>query len=422
MGYIPIKQSIKPFIFIAIAGLFLLLEMSLQVSVSVISPELMRDLSISAAGVGFVSSFFFYSYTFMQIPSGLLFDSICSKKIISLSLILCALGTLFFALAEGMVLASVGRFLIGFGSAFAWVSVLYIASQWFDDKYFALIAGLGMIIASIGAMGGQLPLSLMVQAVGWRPALIILAILGGILAVAAFLIIEDKETKPPLKKESLVSLKDDLLLLLKKKQVWMIALFAFAIWSPITAFASLWGVPFIQTAYETSIDVAAFACSLIWIGIAIGSPLLGWWSERIHSRVLPCIIGSAVGVVSSIIIIYFPTPIPLLCVLLILFGIAAGGQSVSFAMIKDCCNKNVIGTGIGFINMAVVASGLLFQPIIGLFLNMSSKESLSHNQHATCINCYTISDYHIALILIPAIFVVSLIVCSFFIKETYKRS
>ena len=421
MGFIPIKQSLKPYIFISIAGLFLLLEMGLQVSVSVITPQLMNDLSLTAAGVGFISSFFFYSYTFMQIPSGFLFDSISSKKIISVGLLLCAFGTLFFALTESSFVASFGRLLIGFGSAFSWVAVLYIASQWFDSKHFALIAGLGMIIASLGAMGGQLPLSLLVHAVGWRSALIILSVIGFILAVAAFLIIEDKAAKPRLKKESLVILKNDLLILLRSKQTWMIAIFAFAIWSPITAFASLWGVPFIQTAYNTNINTAAFACSLIWIGVAIGSPLLGWWSEKINSRIIPCIVGSAVGVLSSIFIIYFPSSVPLLCLLLILFGIAAGGQSVSFAMIKDSTSDNLIGTGIGFINMAVVASGLIFQAIIGLILKISKSRVQSHNLHVSHKTFYTVSDYHLALIVIPLIFLVSLIVCIFFIKETYKK-
>ena len=418
MSVIPIKNSIKPYIFFSIAGIFLLLEMGLQVSVSVITPELMTDLNISAVGVGVVSSFFFYSYTFMQIPSGLLFDSISSKKIISIGLLFCALGSFLFALSGGMFLASFGRLLIGLGSAFAWLAVLYVASEWFDDKHFALLAGLGMIIASVGAMGGQLPLSLLVQVVGWREALILLSIIGLILAVAAFLVIEDKKPKPPFKKENLASLKNDLLILLKRKQVWMIALFAFAIWAPITAFASLWGVPFIQVAYKTDINTAAFACSLIWIGVAIGSPLFGWWSQKIQKRVITCIVGAIIGIISSVIIIYVPVPIYILNIMLILCGIAAAGQSVSFAMIKDITNEKLIGTAMGIINMAVVASGLIFQPVIGMLLKYFHKIADHTVGDACAVNCYTAIDYHYALMVIPAVFIVSLIVCVFFIKET----
>lgn len=407
-------KSLKPYIYISLAGLFLLFEMSLQVSVSVITPQLMSDFHITAVGVGFISSFFFYSYTAMQIPSGILFDCIGSKKIIGIGLMLCTLGTFLFSFSDGIFLASTGRFLIGFGSAFAFVSVLYTASHWFPYRYFAVITGIAMVMASFGAMGGQMPLAYLVGLVGWRKALFIFAIAGTILSVVSFIMIEDKDSNKSFTWRKFYVIVQELLLILKKKQTWIVGAFAFAIWAPITGFASLWGVPFIKEAYSMTVEAAAFSCSLIWIGVAFGSLFFGWWSEKAKKRNLPLRFGAVLGIVSSILVIYFPLSHFLLDLLLICFGIAAGGQSLIFAVMKDVTDKHHIGTGIGLINMAVVASGFFIQPAIGIILR-TLRPAQKNMEYAS----YTLGNYHVALLIIPLMFLISFLISLLFIRETY---
>ena len=409
-------KMLKPFIFITIAALFLLLEMGLQVSLSVIAPELIHDFGITAAGIGVIGSFFFYSYTVMQIPGGMLLDCISVKMAVGVSLIFCALGTLLFGVADGIVLASLGRMLIGFGSAFAFVAVLYIGAQWFHHKYFALISGIAMIMASLGAIGGEAPLAFMVSNLGWRISLIILAVFGFVLAAVAFVFLEDKSQKEKFKLSKLNSEIKDTLVILKLKRTWGFILFAFAIWSPITGFASLWGVPFIQKAYSLSTSKAAFCCSMIWIGVAIGSMLFATVSEKLKKRAVVLRVGSLLGLICSIFVIYFDlNNIILLYLMLLGFGIATGGQALIFAVMRDVTDEKLVGSAFGILNMAVVGSGILFQPLIGFLL-----KTLHPMEGQFNIAEYTGLDYKIALTAIPVAFAVSLIVAVFFIKETYN--
>jgi MFS family permease len=410
-----IYQKLKPYIFITLAGLFLLLEMGLQVSLGVITSELMTDLKITAAGLGIIGSSYFYSYTCMQVPGGILFDCLSSKKILGASIILCVLGTIFFAISQGLFLASLGRMLIGFGSAFAFVAVLYIGSQWFHHKYFALMAGIATLVSSIGAIGGAIPLAYMVREIGWRHSLLLLSAVGIILAILVFALLEDKYEKEKFRRSQLTSIFKGLIITLKKKQTWAFIIFAFAIWSPITGFASLWGVPFLKKAYSISTARAAFCCSIIWVGVAIGSPLFAWLSERVKSRTLPLRCGALLGVICSIIVIYFHTEKYALHLVLFGFGVAAGGQSLIFAAINDVTDEALVGSAFGILNMAVVASGFIFQPFIGILLHYRHPVTNS----AIAVD-YTTSEYTWALAVIPLIFVVSFIVSMFFIKETYS--
>lgn len=72
----------------ALVSLFLFFEMVLQVSPSVISSQLMHSIGISAFGLGVMSGCYFYTYTLMQIPSGLLFDRYNPKSIIITSILI----------------------------------------------------------------------------------------------------------------------------------------------------------------------------------------------------------------------------------------------------------------------------------------------------------------------------------------------
>jgi MFS family permease len=411
-----IYQKLKPYIFISLAGLFLLFVMGLQVSLAVIIPELMADLKITAAGIGIIGSSYFYAYTCMQIPVGILLDCCSSKKVIGASIIVCVLGTILFAISESILLAFLGRMLIGFGSALAFIAVLYIGAQWFHRRYFALISGLAMVMAALGAVSGSVPLVYMVRAMGWRYSLLMLSIVGIILAIFIFVLLEDKYKKEKCCTSQLSTIFKELIIILRKRQTWAFIVFAFAIWSPITGFASLWGVPFLKQAYSMSTTRAAFCCSIIWIGIAVGSPLFAWLSERFKSRTLPLRCGALLGVICSVIVIYFHAEMYVLHLMLFGFGVAAGGQALIFAVINDVTDEALIGSSFGILDTAVVGSGFIFQPFIGMLL---------HHRHPvtnTVITLeYSTSEYMSALAVIPLIFIVSFIVSMFFIKETHGK-
>ena len=103
--------------------------------------------------------------------------------------------------------------------------------------------------------------------------------------------------------------------------------------------------------------------------------------------------------------------------LLFLFGIAASGQILSFALVKDNNRPSVTSTAIGFNNMANVAGGAIFQPLVGAVLSAGwDGKMLGH------VPIYATSDYNMALCVVPLCFLIGLIVSSTGIKETYCSS
>ena len=411
------SKTTSAYVIFLLSASFYLYEYILQVAPSVMADSMMQTFNVNAAGFGIVSAFYFYAYAPMQLPAGVLFDRYGPRKLMTAALLLCALGSFFFASTNQLVTASLGRFLIGIGSAFSFIGVLVLVSRWFKPAQFAVLAGITQLMASVGAIFGEMPLAKLIAVVGWRNASFILALVGVILAALMWVIIRDYPQKPThvTPKRQLIDEWRRLHDVCRHSYTWVTGAYACAIWTPIAVFAALWGVPYLQQKFQVSVVVASGLCSMIWIGVGVGSPLLGWVSDYFCSRRLALGISSLVGLISAVCLLYVPElSIQSMYLILLAFGFGAGGQTVSFAVVKDNNSAELVGTASGFNNLSVLIGGALFQPLVGIFLNHSPDWTLVNN-----IPVYTIDSFNRALMVIPGSFLVSLIIVLFVLKETH---
>lgn len=404
-----------------LAAMFYMYEFVLQVSTSVMTNELMRDLGLNAASVGMVSAAYFFAYTPMQLPAGLLYDRFGPRVLITVAILICACGALFFGLTTNAFMASSGRFFMGIGSAFSFIGALLLVSRWFPPKYFALIAGLVQFMSSVGAITGQGPLAIAISHWGWRHSIMALSIIGVLLAILVWLIVRNspndiiKEAKAA--STTKISELQRLQRVCGSKQTWLIAFYSFLIWAPITVFTELWGVPFLASAYNISSPAASAACAMTWLAVGIGSAFIGWWSDYVGRRCMPLSLCAAVGVFSILIIAFIPhIPMPLLYILLFMFGFAAAGQSLAFGLVTDNNHPSVTGTAIGLNNMAVVAGGVLLQPLASFLVHLHWNGTMLGNAPV-----YNAADYRASFFLLPLCYVVALIVSKKYLRETHCK-
>ncbi len=157
-----------PWIVCGLAALFYTYEYVLRITPSVMTHELMMSFGISAAALGNLSAFYYYAFTPMQMPVGVLMDRFGPRRLLILACLACALGSALFV-CQTFYWAALGRFLVGFGSAFAFVGVLKLAAMWHAPDKFALISGLCTCLGMLGGWFGDNVLSPSVGFFGWRP-------------------------------------------------------------------------------------------------------------------------------------------------------------------------------------------------------------------------------------------------------------
>ena len=392
----------KGVIFYFLAALFLFYIMTLQVSPSIMTEALMYDFSIQAGALGVMASVYFYSYTLMQVPAGMLLDRWPLGWLLSSACFICAGGAFLFGMTSVVEVAALGRFFMGLGSALAFIGVLTVASTYFSSRYFAFFAGFTQFLAALGAIGGELPLAFFVNQHGWRHVILALGWGGIFLALVMAFVIRGKK---PIHKAT--DFKTSLKRIFKWKQNYLIALYAFTGWGPMAVFASLWGIPFVMTKYNLSNTEAAQAIVMMWLGVGLMSPLIGYLSDFTKRRRLFIQLASVIGLIASIMALYLDISLPLFYVALFCMGAASGGQVLCFPLITENNSPAVASTAMGVTNMAVVSGGAILQPLAGYLLSCFGTNS----------DLYSVGAYEVALLVVPLCYALGLVVSSF-IKET----
>jgi len=400
-----------------LGALFYYYEYYLRVAPSVMGAELKQTFFLGEAAFGHLAACYYYAYTPLQIPAGVMMDRFGPRRVLTLACFLCAFGTYLFAATTHITIAQIGRFLVGFGSAFAYVGVLKISNYWLPSRYFALMAGLCTALGMLGGISGAVLMSDLVTRLGWQSTLYYSALPGIVLTFILWFILRDeKDTETEIVKSvkttspQFEGLKEMLL----SPQMWICGMIGCLTFLPISGFAEVWAVSFLQTVGMTKAD-AAFGSSMIFLGFAIGGPLWGILSDRIQSRRIPLILGSFISAGLMALAIFMPSTSLLWMYSLLFFSaFFASVEILIFAVSNDLSRSSVSATAISFTNMLVMIGGALLPPLIGKLLD----NVLHLSQESMPV--ITINDFSMALAVLPLALIVSGVL-SYLLKESYHR-
>ena len=390
-----------------------------RVAPSVMVSDLMREFAASAVVLGNLSAFYFYAYAGLQFPLGVLLDRFGPRRIMAASALVAAAGSLLFGLAETLSAAYLGRFLIGAGVAVALIGTFKLIMIWFPAERFATLSGVTMFIGTIGAVTGQGPLAAYVEAVGWRSALLWATVFAVVMAGLIWLIVRDStgaEPRAAAGADEAPRVWQALGHILGSKQAWLIGVYGGTMSGPVLAFAGLWGVPFAMTAYGLDRPAAAAAMSAVLIGFGLGLPSAGWASDMLGRRKWPLFAGSALQLVTWLVILYGPQPpMTIVYILLFLNGLATGWVVTVFALAREWTAPQFGGSVVGFINMMGIAAAALLQPLVGYLLDLFWTGGVEKG-----VRVFAIETYHDAFLIFPATAAFGLVVLVF-IRESYCR-
>lgn len=399
----------------AAASVFYLYEMVLRVSPGVMTNELMKDFQVSSTALGVLVSFYYLAYVPLQIPCGLIVDKFGTRKIITFSSILCMVGTYMFAESSSLWVAQVGRLLIGAGSACAFISCLKVTAEWFSPHKFALVAGLTNMMGTLGGTFAGRPLATLVNQYGWRPTTLMLAAAGIIVTLIAWLCIKDSPFTPNGAKTEQPNLLPSLRMIIKHPQIWLAASVGGLLYLPISAFSELWAVPFLMSTYKINSELASTANIMLFMGMALGGPLAAWLSKYYQnyvkvmrlSAILTALIFFGISCAQ-----YFP--LSLMFGLLFMAGITIGGQVLCFTCAKNNTTHKISGTTVAFTNAIVMMSGVIFQPLLGLLLDLA----WDGNVTAAGVRIYSHQSYQISIMAVPVCLFISWILLSW-LRDSY---
>jgi sugar phosphate permease len=360
----------------SLAALLYLVAFYQRVAPAVFSDRLMAEFSLDGAALGNLSAFYFYAYVAMQIPTGLLADRWGPRRLLIAGAAAAALGTTVFAVAPSYAWAGAGRLMIGASVAVGFVSMLKLAGHWFPARRYSLVSGMALLTGVVGGVIAGVPLRVLVETFGWRPVMLVSAALTALLAIAIGWRVKDDPTQAGYASHFHVSTHQahgpilrSLAEVLSYRNSWLLALAPIGFSGAVLTFAGLWGVPWLEQVRGQSPRSAAAITSTLLVAWALGSPLLGAWSERIGRR-KPLYLASGTIALAGWLALVFTTPsTPMLIGLLVIIGIASGNIIIGFAWAKESVPLRLMGTASGVCNMGPLMGGVLMQPGVGWMLD-----------------------------------------------------
>lgn len=364
-------------------------------------------------------------YGFMQLPVGVWLDRYGARPIITLGMVLMAIGQLVIAFSPNVGVAIAARMLIGAGDAAVFPSVLRVVATWFPAQRAPVMVQLTGIVGQLGQIIAIIPLAAVLHATTWSITFGSIAGLGILFSVLVFGVIRNH---PP-ERTSDVSVDTDTGTIrvvtsaidtrVGIRAAWSHPGTRLAFWSHFTtpfagtAFIMLWGIPFL-TAGEgrTQAEAAGITTVLVLAGIAFG-PILGTLSSRIpHMRsralVLPTI---AVQMLAWLVVVAWPEPAPLWLLFMLMIALATGGPAsmIAFDHARTHNPSHRLSTATGITNVGGFLAGLIAIFLIGLALDV---------QGAGTPATFTLEAFRLAFLTQVPLWLVG----SFFIVRERKRT
>lgn len=391
---------------------------------AVVSAELMASFMISATTLGSLAAMYYYIYALMQIPAGVLADTLGNRTSVTAGNFVAGIGSIMFAMAETIELASLGRFMVGLGVSVIFVGLMKNNTVWFRERIYGLVSGFTMLMGNFGSVLAAKPLSALLNIWSWRDIFIAMGIMSLALAVLTFLFVrnrpEDAGFLSVREMDGMTAHAErhqhwfkDILKVFKNITIWPGFWINFGMAGGLFAFAGLWGVPLLRDSFNMSRDEASIYTTITLVSLAIGAFLAGWVSDRIGLRKPVILISSGVYALAWLALIYIPwQPGAYAMLLFMLIGITSGGFVLTYPCAKEVTQPALSGMAISLVNTGLFMGAAIMQPLFGWVLDLGWDEKIING-----INLYSWQNYQNAMLLMLAFAIIAFI-AALRIKET----
>jgi sugar phosphate permease len=416
-----------------------------RVALNVVAQDLSGEFKITGAVLGTLAAMYFYVYTLMQIPAGVLADYWGPRRTATTGMLLAGMGAFLFGIAKTDDFLFFGRIIISIGVSVIFISILKVQSEWFQTKEFALLSGLTVFIGNAGAVLASTPLVFLVHLFNWRISFLLIS---GVSLLAAFITwqftkdtpnalglshpdtllpkqngrhFENEVTSLPKEKPQATrtSIRESVKLILLNRWSWPLLITFFGVFGSFLTFQGVWGVPYFMHVFGMSEEAAANHLLVASLGHMIGSIAIGFLSDHIGRR-KPAYIGFLTALIVSwtLLTVYPFTALPVfwLYPLSFLIGFCASCLILTWGWAKEVNHPDMAGIAMGTTNMAGFLGAAIMQSLFGFILDKGWGGTLLNGARV-----YTAHSYAMGFLVSLASLIISLI-CVLVMVETKNKN
>ncbi|MBI2216757.1 MAG: MFS transporter [Candidatus Rokubacteria bacterium] len=330
-------------------------------------PTFVADLGLSYAAAGTIQTAYFWTYTLVQVPIGMMADRWGSRRVMVACMGVLAAGALAFAASRTYVEAIGARMLVGLGAAAVWVPGMRLVSEWFPPAERGRATGL---MSAGGGIGGTLGLVLvpwLAGFLGWRTAYAALSVpaILTVLLLAVFLRSRGGGAVAHAADGRLGRV-------LASRALWPFNVSVCCSFGGYFSFLTFLPAFLVKDMRFTPAE-AGFTTSLITAGAILSWPLAGVLSDRLGVRKPLVLASQAVSVLACL---AFAWPLPALppaaaMVAALATGLLIGGTILPFVMIAELFPHDLAATAAGVANSACFVGGMVLPILLGRVVDVT---------------------------------------------------
>jgi len=325
-------------------------------------------------------------------------------------------------LAPSLLLALVGRTLVGLGVAMLFVPTMKILAEWFRVREFATMTAILIVMGGLGSLTAASPLAILSTLIGWRLSFVAVGVFTLLMALLVWLFVRDRPSdlgwsspaEPTGPSPPSFGLWEGVKKVLTYPRFWPVAIWFFFELAIFFSFGGLWGGPYLMHVYGLSKAKAGHILSMLAIGMVVGSPFLSFLSDRVfRGRKLVLVLSSFIVLCLTAILAFATDRLSVATLYLLCFGFGIFSSAIvviGFTTTKELFPVQIAGTSTGLVNIFPFAGGALFQPFLGYLLERPGKAG----------DAFSLIGYKQAFLALFICGLIAFLAC-LFLKETFVR-
>ena len=331
---------------------------------AVIAEDLVRDVGLSAAELGLMTSLFFLAFAAAQLPLGSALDRVGSRWVTPLLMLAAVAGSLWFAAAEQFVGLAAGRALIGIGMAGVLMGALKAFAGWFPSHIFATVSSIFVGLGSLGALVAATPLALASEAFGWRGVFVLGAVVT-VFSAAAILVWGRNAPQQDAPQPA-----GGFRTIFRSHEFWRIALLGAGLTGTLFAYQTLWAGPFLAEALGWGRLSVGNGLLAMGIAVTTGYFVIGALADRVGLARVVAAAAVTLCTVQGVLAFAGPGwPVASIVALLVAFGFA-GSATVLFFAHSRAVFPTTPGRAVTAVNLFGIGSIAILQWILGVVIGL----------------------------------------------------